>query len=69
MLKTALNPTGQPLIARRALALRWGICLETLKRMEARGLLHPIRFNQRLLRYRLDEVEAIEADGQGGIRQ
>jgi hypothetical protein len=32
----------------------------TLARREAAGLLQPIRFNARLVRYRLSDIEAIE---------
>jgi hypothetical protein len=32
----------------------------TLHRREAAGLLHPLRFNARMMRYRLSEILAIE---------
>jgi hypothetical protein len=48
------------MISRAQLAKRWGVSKETIKRREAEGLLQPIRFNQRLLRYRLEDIIAIE---------
>jgi hypothetical protein len=38
----------------------------TLKRREAVGLLKALRFNRRMLRYRLCDVERIEAEA--GVR-
>ncbi|MEZ5325926.1 MAG: MerR family transcriptional regulator [Verrucomicrobiales bacterium] len=57
------NPTLQnrgSLLSRNQLAKRWGVSKETIKRREREGLLTPIRFNQRLLRYRLDDIVALE---------
>ena len=48
------------LISRAQLAQRWGVSKETIKRRERDGLLSPIRFNQRLLRYRLEDILAVE---------
>ncbi len=48
------------LISRDQLAQRWGVSKETIKRREREGLLNPIRFNQRLLRYRMEDIVAIE---------
>ena len=48
------------LLSRAKLAERWGVSKETIKRREQEGLLSPIRFNQRLLRYRLEDVLAVE---------
>jgi hypothetical protein len=58
------NQSGQ-LLSRGALAQRWECCIETIKRREREGLLKAIRFNQRLLRYRLKDVLAIEASAGG----
>jgi predicted site-specific integrase-resolvase len=33
------------------------VSIDTVKRMEERGQLRPIRFNSRLIRYRLVEVD------------
>jgi hypothetical protein len=46
------------LLTRRQLADRWSCCPHTIAR---RKDLKPLRFNNRLLRYRLQDVEAIEA--------
>ena len=50
----------QAFLSRTELATRWGVSKETIKRREREGLLTPIRFNQRLLRYRLEDVIEIE---------
>lgn len=46
------------LLSRRQVAQRWGVCQHTIAR---RNDLHPLRFNRRLIRYRLEEIEAVEA--------
>jgi hypothetical protein len=51
----------EQLLSRRAVANRWQTSVETVKRREKAGLLKAIRFNQRLLRYKLSNVEAVEA--------
>lgn len=48
---------SQILLTRRDVAKRWVCCEHTVARCEE---LKPIRFNQRRLRYRLGDVEAIE---------
>ena len=48
-------------MSRRELAERWSCSVETLKRKERKGLLKPIKIDARLLRYRLEDVLAIEA--------
>ena len=50
----------QQMLSRRDLASRWGVSTETIKRRERAGFLRAHRFNLRLIRYRLDEVEAYE---------
>ncbi|MEZ5326942.1 MAG: hypothetical protein R3F19_17980 [Verrucomicrobiales bacterium] len=52
--------TTSRFLSRTQLAERWGVSKETIKRREREGLLSPIRFNQRLLRYRLEDVLAVE---------
>ena len=54
--------TNQELISRDQLAKRWSVSKETIKRREREGLLNPIRFNQRLLRYRLEDILEIEQE-------
>jgi hypothetical protein len=56
------------LVSRSELAARWSCSRETLKRRERDGILKPIRFNSRLLRYRLSEVLVVESVGQKGGR-
>ena len=50
------------LISRKKLASRWNCSIETLKRREKVGILQPIILG-RLVRYNLEDVEAIEAAG------
>lgn len=49
--------------SRKWVADRWGVSTETIKRRTKEGLLHPVRFNTRLIRYRLSEILAIEEGG------
>ena len=51
-------------LKRRELAARWHCSTETIKRKQRSGLLHPIRLSQRLLLYKLSEIEAVEASAQ-----
>ena len=60
------NQTEQ-LLSRGAVAQRWECCIETIKRRERAGILKPIKFNQRLLRYRLSDIVAIEAAASGSV--
>jgi hypothetical protein len=59
-LKIKDQPLSQNLISRKTLAVRWQCSPETIKRRTREGLLHPIRFNQRMLRYKMSEVMEIE---------
>src|SRR5437764_15372101 len=62
-----LEPTStDQLLSRRAVARRWGVSTETIKRRERAGSLHALKFNSRLTRYRLSEVELIEREAMGG---
>ena len=63
-----IDNQSQQLLSRRALALRWGCCNETLKRREREGILKSIRFNQRLLRYRLSDIVAVENAAGGEVK-
>ena len=62
---TATNsPQLSPdLISREALARRWQVSKECVKRKERAGIITGIRFNARLLRYRLSEILRIEEEG------
>jgi hypothetical protein len=55
----------EQLLSRRAVADRWQPSTETVKRREKEGLIKAIRFNQRLLRYKLSDLEAFEAAAAG----
>lgn len=59
-----ISKESDQLLSRRALASRWGVSTETLKRRERDGTLNPVRFNRRLLRYRLSDIVAIETAAQ-----
>lgn len=61
-----ITDQSEQLLSRRALANRWNCCIETIKRREREGMLRAIRFNQRLLRYKLSEILAIEEAAAGG---
>jgi predicted site-specific integrase-resolvase len=50
---------GVLLQSRWQVAEKLGVSIDTVKRMEGRGQLVPIRFNSRMIRYRLSDVEAM----------
>jgi hypothetical protein len=54
-------PEKDIFISREALAERWDVHIETIKRDERNGLLQPVRLGERRIRYRLEEILAIEA--------
>jgi hypothetical protein len=56
------KPESSQLFSRRQLAQRWNCCPHTIAR---RTDLNPLRFNRRLLRYRLEDIVAIEAAAAG----
>lgn len=47
------------LISRKIAAEKIGVSTETLKRWEKRGLLRPIVFNTRLIRYRRTDIDRL----------
>ena len=51
---------NKAMLSRQELARRWGVSTDTIRRREQEGLLASIRFNSRLVRYRREDVEAIE---------
>ncbi len=65
---TQVPAISEQLLSRKAVAERWQTSVETVKRREKEGLLRAIRFNERLLRYKLSEIEAIEAAAAGGAK-
>ena len=50
----------QGLIDREKLAARWCCSIETIKRMEKRGLLKRVQLCERMVRYRLSDVLKLE---------
>jgi len=46
----------QKLLTKKQVAKMLGVCPETVKRYAKRGMLHPIRLSQRMVRYGEDEV-------------
>ena len=51
------------LLDRAAMKERWGVALETLKRLERAGVLRPIRLGGKV-RYRLSDVLVAEREGE-----
>lgn len=51
---------AQNLLTRIELAKRWKCSLTTIRRMEKRGDLNPMRLSGRLVRFDLAEIEAVE---------
>jgi hypothetical protein len=49
-------------ITRPQLAERWQVSCESCKRYERRGIIRPVKIAARMLRYRLDEIEALERE-------
>jgi hypothetical protein len=58
----AVPSADDVLISRKWLCTRWQCSDETLRRRERAGLLNPIHLSNRLVRYRLAEVMAVEKD-------
>jgi hypothetical protein len=56
---------NEQLISRKELAERWSCSTETIKRRTREGLLHPVRFNARMIRYPLSEIIRVEQEGGG----
>ena len=54
--------SDERLLSRKQVAKRWRVSTETIKRRSREGLLPPLRFNQRLIRYRLADVIRVEQD-------
>lgn len=50
----------QGLIDREKLAARWCCSIETIKRMEKRGLLKRVQLCERMVRYRLSDALKLE---------
>ena len=63
--QAGISPVGQQnligFLTRRQLAQRWGVCPHTIAR---RKDLRPVRLGRRLVRYRVEDVQAVEAGAQ-----
>jgi hypothetical protein len=55
------NTSQAVLIGRIDLATRWQCSVMTIKRREKDGLLKPVYLSNRIVRYRLQDIKAIEA--------
>ena len=64
--KTNAIENRDALLSRRQLAARWGVSGMTIRRREQAGLLSSLRFNSRLVRYRLQDVLRCEEAAGGG---
>lgn len=53
---TQSDRSSSELISRKKLAAMMDVSIETIKRKERRGELHPLKFNARLVRYRVKDV-------------
>jgi DeoR/GlpR family transcriptional regulator of sugar metabolism len=61
MAKTTPDPIpAQGLIDREKLAARFCCSIETIKRIEKRGLLKRVQLGERMVRYRLSDVLKLE---------
>ena len=61
MAKSIPDPKpAQGLIDREKLAARFCCSIETIKRMEKRGLLKRVQLGERLVRYRMSDVLKLE---------
>jgi predicted site-specific integrase-resolvase len=56
---------NEVLLSRAQTANRFGVCIQTIKRMEKRGQLQAVRFNSRNIRYRLSDIEKLEVEAMG----
>jgi len=57
-----LHPKEDRQLSRKELSARWNLSTKTLKRREKEGILRPLSFGARTVRYRLSEILAIEED-------
>ena len=64
MIRQITSLESDPSLTRKQLAERWNITTRTLKRWEKAGRINPLTLSSRVIRYRLAEVLAIEADAE-----
>ena len=60
-----ISPLEGVTLSRKELAQRWRCCMETIKRREKSRVLKALKLG-RLVRYRLADVEALEAEAEVG---
>ena len=58
--KRLTDHKSEVLLSRKQVADRWSVSLETIKRREAAGVLQPLRFSARQVRYRLSDILSAE---------
>ncbi len=54
-------------LSRKELAARWAVSIETIKRKVRAGLLFPYYLGERAVRFKLSDIEAIEAQAGGAL--
>ena len=65
------NKTETPaerFLSRKEMAARWAVSIETIKRKVRAGLLHPYYLGERAVRFKLSDIEQIEAEAAGGVQ-
>ena len=62
------NGADDVCLSRRQTAARLNCHIETLKRREKQGKLHPLHFSSRMVRYRLSEILALEHEAEVNCR-
>jgi hypothetical protein len=60
-----IGAENERLLSRRQVAVRQNCSTMTIKRREQQGLLTPLRFNERMIRYRLSDVLRYEKAAAG----
>lgn len=54
----------ETLLTAKEVAARWSMCTKTIRRMVDRGLLKPVRFSARCVRYSASDVAAAKMSGE-----
>ena len=58
---TPQQKTVTSLLTREGLARRWQCCTRTIIRYEAQGVITSVRLGPKMVRFRMTDIEAIEA--------
>jgi predicted site-specific integrase-resolvase len=61
-MKSSNSSERVPLISRRQVAARMGVCIKTIARLEKAGRLRAFKINARLTRYEQSDVEKVIAE-------